>query len=99
MNFPIDERILKALENLKDEEGSLLIDRDTASLLELAKASLCEELIKFKRIKKYNLEEMAKMANLSVIDMKKVLHYRVLDMSITEITNAIISITISHSGE
>lgn len=99
MNFPTDEQILKALETFENEEGSILIDKNTASLLELAKASLCEDLIRFKRIKQYNLEEMAKMANISVTEMKKMLHYRVIDMSITKITDAIISITISNGGE
>lgn len=80
MGFPSKNELAKALEELKNVEGSLSLSKN-ASPLEKFRFEICQKFLSYKFLKKINQKELAKILNVDEAKVSKILRYRVEEFS------------------
>ena len=80
MAFPSQDRIKKALERLKDAEGTLMLPPN-ATTLEHFRWDLCQKFIKFKHQHHHSQIELADLLGVDAAKVSKILHHRIDEFS------------------
>ena len=80
MAFPSQDKIKKALERMKDAEGTLMLPPDATTLMKF-RWDLCQKFIKFKHRHNYTQIEMANLLGVDAAKISKILHHRIDEFS------------------
>ncbi|MDA9189522.1 helix-turn-helix domain-containing protein [bacterium] len=80
MGMPNKKEIKKVLDDLKNSEGSLVL-QDDATPLEKLRFEICQKFIKYKLSNKLNQKELAEILEVDEAKVSKILRHRIDEFS------------------